>query len=81
MKNLPEDGMETEYKVGGFHFHTGSEHLFDGKRLAIEMHLGHHSETPYPHDVVIALFFDSDLNEESVFLNQLNLESIEVVFL
>ena len=75
--NLLGDGITTDYALGGLHFHTGSEHLFDGKRMAIEMHVGHHTEDPEPSDLVFSVFFDSDLDEESPFLNLLNIDDLE----
>ena len=70
--------MELVYNACQFHFHSPSEHTFQGKHYPLELHIVHTlaSGPPgYTHDkAVIAVFFDDVSDTESPFIASLNPE-------
>jgi carbonic anhydrase len=59
------------------HFHSPSEHTFDGKYYDMEMHIVHQD---YNSDklAVIAVFFDMEKggNQSSPFIDSLNIDEV-----
>lgn len=60
-ENTIEVGGES-YRLAQFHFHTLSEHLIEGKRYPMEVHLVHVDEAGNPR-VVIGVLIADDLDE------------------
>jgi len=47
------------FNVKSISFHVGSEHTFKGKRLPLELHIHHASDTDNAHELVVAIPFDT----------------------
>eukprot|EP01022_Parablepharisma_sp_SALTPOND_P011085 TRINITY_DN145_c0_g1_i1.p1 TRINITY_DN145_c0_g1~~TRINITY_DN145_c0_g1_i1.p1 ORF type:complete len:287 (-),score=-5.62 TRINITY_DN145_c0_g1_i1:311-1078(-) len=71
-------GTEFTYSGMQFHFHSPSEHTFQGKRYPLEMHIVHKmvaGPKDYQFDhAVIAVYFDDTDDVESDFIANLNPE-------
>ena len=54
-----QNNKSEEYNVLQFHFHSPSEHTFDGDHYDLEMHIVHQNaeKTEY---AVVAIYFDVD---------------------
>lgn len=65
----------TDYNLLQFHFHTPAEHLINGERFPIEMHLVHRSlDTTY---LVLGILFEE--GNENTFLSRIILDAPEKV--
>lgn len=59
--------QDLNYTMLQFHFHSPSEHTFDGVHHDLEMHIVHATEDKKTY-LVVAVFFDSDNVDEDPFL-------------
>lgn len=73
-----EDDRTTEvYKPLQFHFHSPSEHTFDGKHYDLELHI-YHISIDKKHKSVLAIYFDIELggDSENPFINSVFQNSV-----
>ena len=77
-----EGCASVEYRLNNIHFHTASEHTFNGSQKNLEIHLSHDrtldskSCDNFPDALVVALLVEADILEfeDNIFLFELNLQ-------
>ncbi len=71
-----------KFELVNIHFHTPSEHSFDGKKRQIEGHFVHRLASSMGGDLtmlVIGVMFNSTTGRESSFLKSLKLKDLSVL--
>jgi carbonic anhydrase len=68
------DGSVVVYIPSNIHFHSPSEHTFNGKQYDLEMHIVHINKKTRQLGAVIGILFDRTKKGDTEFLQSLNLE-------